>query len=123
VGTNRYCTLLMERSNLKISTGKETFEQSFYVSNLGNVKKNSTEIFNTIRGHWTIESDHFVRDTLFDEDAIQCRNPERMRIIASAINTSVNLLRRADKNQNLTAFRQEVNMDKTLIFKCLTKPK
>lgn len=115
--------VLVERKNFKISTGKETCEHSFYVSNLGDVKKNSCQIFNGIRGHWSIESDHFVRDTLFDEDAIQCRNPERIRIIASAINTSVNLLRRADKKENLTAFRQEINMDKKLIFRCLTQRK
>jgi predicted transposase YbfD/YdcC len=115
--------VLMERKNLRISTGRETIEQSFYVSNIGEVKENSRQIFDGIRGHWGIESDHFVRDTLFKEDDIQCRNPERIRIIASAINISVNLLRRGDENNNLTAFRQEINMDKTLIFKCLTKRK
>lgn len=113
--------VLMERKNIQIKTGKESFETSFYVSNLGNVKENSSQIFEAIRGHWAIEADHFVRDTLFAEDDIQCRNPERIKIIASAINTSVNLLRRTDKNNNLTAFRQEINMNRRLIFKCLTQ--
>jgi predicted transposase YbfD/YdcC len=113
--------VLMERNNIQIKTGKESFETSFYVSNLGNVKENSSQIFEAIRGHWAIEADHFVRDTLFAEDDIQCRNPERIKIIASAINTSVNLLRRTDKNNNLTAFRQEINMNRRLIFKCLTQ--
>lgn len=49
--------VLMERINHKVSTGKETIEQSFYVSNVGDVKKNSRQIFNGVRGHWSIESD------------------------------------------------------------------
>jgi predicted transposase YbfD/YdcC len=115
--------VFMERKSLKMSTGKETFESSFYVSNLENVKKNSRSIFDAIRGHWSIESDHFVRDTLFEEDAIQCRNPDRIKIIASGINTAINLIRRTDKENNLTAFRQKLNMDKRLIFKCLSQKK
>lgn len=48
------------------------------------------------RGHWKIESLHWVRDTTYDEDRSQVRKGNGPRTMATLRNTAIGVLRLAE---------------------------
>lgn len=57
-----------------IKSGKIMQEQSFYITNvaiLGEIKNVTQNLAHGIRGHWTIENVHQIRDVTFKEDNIR----------------------------------------------------
>ena len=53
------------------------------------------EMLDLVRGHWRIESNHWVRDVTFDEDRSQVRKKDGPRVMASFRNLAMNLFRLA----------------------------
>ena len=57
-----------------VKSGKIMQEQSFYITNvsiLKNMENLTINLANGIRGHWTIENLHQIRDVTFNEDNIR----------------------------------------------------
>ncbi|UZR99969.1 ISAs1 family transposase [Chondrinema litorale] len=120
--------MVVEKERYEVKTGKRSLETSFaaasYISNRssrknGKDKNIGKELFDTVRGHWRIESDHFIRDEGFGEDRIRCFNKWRARALAAIINVAVNLIRRNNDMQSITVFREKMNYDRRLALKCL----
>ena len=116
--------MVVERERYEVKTGKSSSETCFYISNRSNRKNGKKkgigkELFDAVRGHWRIESDHFVRDEGFGEDRIRCFNRWRARALAAVINVAVNLIRRHNDMESITVFREEMNYDRRLALKCL----
>ena len=44
---------------------------------------NAELLLKIVRGHWSIESNHHVRDRTYDEDRCQVREPNSARILAT----------------------------------------
>ncbi|UZR99963.1 hypothetical protein [Chondrinema litorale] len=84
--------MVVEKERYDVKTDKRSSEISFaaasYISNRSSRKNTENkdigkELFGTVRKHWCIESDHFVRDEGFGEDRIRCFNKWRARAIAA----------------------------------------
>ena len=76
------CTLIvMDRFTEELKTGKTSAERSYYVSNQP-APGHERELFNAIRGHWRIESTHYIRDVTFNEDHIRTKDPNEGQILS-----------------------------------------
>jgi hypothetical protein len=114
-------TLLVVKRKIKRSKdGNYSHQMAYYVSNKALVGKTGLELFNAVRGHWAVESDNYVREVTLGEDQIKCKQVPRIRIIASAINTVLNNIRRTDKNNNIRAFREELVFNRNMAISCLS---
>lgn len=86
--------IVMNRQTEIVKTKKRRSEKSFYISNLElKGKETALELFGAIRGHWGIESDHFIRDTTFGEDAVKTFNQPKAKVLATFLSLATNILR------------------------------
>jgi len=75
--------VVMERTTEILKTGKITKEISYYVTNqpVGTTQAQQ-ELFQAIRRHWGVESDHWIRDVTFNEDHVKSTATNRGQILA-----------------------------------------
>lgn len=69
-------------------------EVSFYITSLTEEQAGPARLGELIRGHWGIESRHYVRDRAFREDESQIRKGAGPQLMAMLRNTAGNLLKR-----------------------------
>lgn len=111
--------IVTEREVYQLKQKKTSIETAYHLCNMP-LKNNTDELFAAVRGHWSVENQNFTQDTLMCEDQIQCRKNNRMRAIASVFNVAINLIRKNDKNQNLTAFRENLTHSKSQVSACFS---
>lgn len=84
-------------------TGEKTGEQVFVITSLPAHLAGAKELAELIRGHWGIENRlHWVRDTVYSEDASQVRTGHGAHVMAGLRNLAVSTLRIAGCT-NITA--------------------
>ena len=82
-----------ERGDLAdVMTSAET---SYYVTSVTKQKAGPERLGAHVRGHWGIESLHWIRDWCFDEDRHQLRSDNVPRVMATLRNLAIALLRLA----------------------------
>jgi len=82
-----------ERGDLAdVMTSAET---SYYVTSVAKAKAGPERLGVHVRGHWGIESLHWIRDWCFDEDRHQLRSTNVPRVMATLRNLAIALLRLA----------------------------
>ena len=82
-----------ERKN--IATGEvEIYKQYGNLTSLSPQRATAADLLKYKRGHWSIENkSHWIRDTVFGEDASQVRAADIPAIMATLRNTAIALLR------------------------------
>jgi|LakMenE01Jun11ns_1017448.scaffolds.fasta_scaffold9785015_1 predicted transposase YbfD/YdcC len=88
----------LKRKTLHQKTGKIQEEHCLFITNTD--RHSSQEIAQTIRKHWGIESDNWVRDVTFREDKIRSKNNEMIKVLAVFITATLNLIRQ-QKHKNI----------------------
>ncbi len=73
--------IAMDRFTEKLKTGDTSAGRSYYVSNQP-LPGHEQELFDAIRGHWRIESAHWIRDVTFHEDHVRTKNPNVGQILS-----------------------------------------
>ena len=81
-----------KRTTLQCKSTKESCEVSYYISNAKIVAGKEQEIFNAIRGHWKVETNNYIRDVIFKEDALRTKESTITKVMASCRTIAVNLL-------------------------------
>lgn len=81
-----------------IKTDKVQEQTSWYLSNDVHLEEDNELLKtkqwgNAIRGHWGIESDHYVRDVTFKEDFLKIKDHQIQKIMSVCISAAVMLLR------------------------------
>ncbi len=105
--SSKFATLVVvERESTQCKTGKVSQETSYYLSNTTLEQTAPGELFETIRQHWSIEADNWVRDCTF-QDCIRCKEPTRSMTLASIISAAGNLLRQQKKGY-LKAMQEDI---------------
>jgi predicted transposase YbfD/YdcC len=107
-----------DRERWRHKTGHITRERVCFVSNLALSALRYWELVGAIRNHWQIEADHHVRDVTGGEDKIRCKEPTRLRSVASVLNVGINLLRAYDRKGNLRACWEDCTADRKAAFNC-----
>lgn len=93
----------------------ESFETSYYITDLPAKDAGPAALAGHTRGHWGIENQiHWVRDVTFDEDRHQLRAPRSStpRVIATLRNLAISVLRLAGVD-NIAAGTRWVSRDFT----------
>lgn len=85
--------------------GNRRTEVVYVICSLGMTDASAGSVAAWIQGHWAIESMHWVRDMVFDEDRHQLRTGSSPQIMATLRNTAVNLLRLAGHTRIAAALR------------------
>ncbi len=95
--------LKRRRTNRK--TGKVTIKTIYAVTSLTADRATPARLATLIRGHWTIEALHHIRDVTFAEDASQLRTGNAPRAMATWRNLAIGALRLAGARNIATALR------------------
>lgn len=93
--------IVMSRRTTEIAKQKFSAEVSFYLSNASlepDDEQIQQELFIAVRKHWGVESDNYIRDTSFKEDAVRTKNGNQGQILASLRTLAMCLFREAKIN-------------------------
>jgi predicted transposase YbfD/YdcC len=112
--------VVIDRQRLRLKDGQESGERAYFITNQTLTGQAGADLFEAVRKHWSVEIDNHVRDVTLGEDYIICRESNRMRSVASIINTGLNLIRRHNTNNNFVALREELNFDRQKAINCLS---
>ena len=77
----------------------------YAITNLTAVQANPAELADYIRGHWSIEALHHIRDVTYAEDASQIRTGTAPHAMASLRNLAIGILRAAGHTNIAKALR------------------
>ncbi|WP_323189375.1 transposase [Kitasatospora sp. NBC_00240] len=92
-------------TELNRKTGKVTIKTIYAVTSLTADRATPAQLAALIRGHWTIEALHHIRDVTFAEDASQLRTGNAPRTMATWRNLAIGALRLAGVRNIATALR------------------
>ncbi|MEZ0096034.1 ISAs1 family transposase [Streptacidiphilus sp. EB129] len=85
----------LKRRRVHRNTGKVTLHTVYAVTSLSADQATPAQLAALIRGHWSVESLHHVRDTTFAEDGSQLRTGNAPRAMATWRNLAIGALRLA----------------------------
>lgn len=72
---------------------KETRETVYAVTSLDAHQANPAELASHLRGHWTVEAQHHIRDRVFAEDASTVHAGNAPRAMATLRNLAIGSLK------------------------------
>lgn len=93
--------IVMARRTTEIAKQKSSAEVSFYLSNASlepDDEQIQQELFIAVRKHWGVESDNYIRDVSFKEDAVRTKNGHQGQTLASLRTLGMCLFREAKIN-------------------------
>lgn len=96
----------IRRRRCNLATGRWSTVTVYAVTNLTADQASPAELADWLRGHWSIEVLHHVRDVTFAEDASQVRAGNAPRAMAALRNTVISRLRLAGTTNIAQALRR-----------------
>ena len=85
--------IIVERESSTLDDVRVSIETRFYVTDLAEADACVEHLLRLVRGHWAIESLHWVRDNTFDEDRSQVRTGTLPRVLATLRNLAIGIIR------------------------------
>jgi predicted transposase YbfD/YdcC len=85
--------IIVERESSTLDDVRVSIETRFYVTDLTEADACVEHLLRLVRGHWAIESLHWVRDNTFDEDRSQVRTGTLPRVLATLRNLAIGIIR------------------------------
>ena len=111
--------IVIRRTSFEKSTKKSSDEFSFYLSNYQEKTEQKTVeiLVNTIRNHWSVESNNWQLDVTFNEDRVRVKQGNQAQIMGKLRCFAMNLLRESTpKIQNFQAcIERFIDSPETLI--------
>lgn len=95
--------------------GRTTHQAMLYVTSLTAEQACPADLLAHVRGHWTVESTHWVRDVTYAEDASRVRTGHAPRVMASLRNVSISLLRLTGVTNIAAALRHNARKDRHVL--------
>ena len=89
----------MNRKTFEKAKQKTTQETSYYVTNQVVAKSlcdSQKEVFNTIRKHWGVESDNWIRDVILAEDKVKTKSGNLAQVLATLRTLSMRFFRKGN---------------------------
>jgi predicted transposase YbfD/YdcC len=105
--------LLIERATTR--KGKTTYQAMLYITSLTAEQASPADLLAHVRGHWTVEVTHWLRDVTFNEDASQIRTGNAPRVMASLRNLAISLLKLHNTTNIAAALRHNARKDRRVL--------
>lgn len=97
-------------------------ETVYLITSLAPRQADAARLLALIRGHWSVESRHWLRDLTFGEDAARLRSGAAPQIMAALRNLVITLIRRPGTTQ-IAAYRQHLRSHPATAFRLLIPKK
>lgn len=104
---------LIERT--VVEKGATTYQAMLYVTSLTEEQASPADLLAYVRGHWTVEALHWVRDVVYAEDASRVRTGNAPRVMAALRNASISLLRLAGVTNIAAALRHNARKNRRIL--------
>ena len=106
-----------------VRAGATTRSETVYlITSLSPRQADPARLLALIRGHWSVESRHWLRDVTFGEDAARVRTGAAPQIMAAVRNLVITLIRRTGTTQ-IAAYRQHLRTPPTKALRLLVPKK
>jgi predicted transposase YbfD/YdcC len=110
-------SLVMVESTV-INGAKESNETRYFISSISAAKPE--QMLELIRGHWSIESMHYVLDVTFKEDASRVRQKNADHNLAILRRITLNMLKSADiSRKSIKSLRKRAGWQNSILKKIL----
>lgn len=86
--------------------GRETSEVAYAITSVPRSQANAGNLLAWSRGHWGIESHHWIRDVVWGEDGCRVRTGNAPQVLAAIRNAAVNFLRLSGISEITKTLRQ-----------------
>jgi predicted transposase YbfD/YdcC len=96
---------VLEVTRVVQERGETQREVRYYLTSCPPAKADAARLLALVRGHWGIESGHWIRDEVFGEDRSQLRTGNGPQIVAAFRNLVITLIRRTGTSA-ITATRR-----------------
>jgi predicted transposase YbfD/YdcC len=96
---------VLEVTRVVQERGETHHEVRYFLTSCPAAKADAARLLALVRGHWGIESGHWIRDVVFGEDRSQLRTGNGPQIVAACRNLVVTLIRRTGTSA-ITAARR-----------------
>jgi len=117
------CIAQVARLIRTVRTAKKTTTETVYlITSLTPRQADPARLLTLIRGHWSVESRHWLRDVTFAEDRSRLRNGPAPQIMAAFRNLALTLIRRTGATA-IAAFRQHLRSRPTKALRLLVPKK
>lgn len=95
--------------------GTTTYQAMLYVTSLTAQQAGPADLLAHVRGHWTVEATHWIRDVTYAEDASRVRTGNAPRVMATLRNVAISLLRLDDVTNIAAALRHNARKDRRVL--------
>ena len=73
--------------------GRTSYQAMRYIASLTQGQASPADLLAYVRGHWSVEVLHWIRDVTYHEDASRIHTGNAPRVVATLRNVAISLLR------------------------------
>lgn len=95
--------------------GRTSYQAMLYVTSLTASQANPADLLAYVRGHWSVEVLHWIRDVTYGEDASRVHTGNAPRVAATLRNTSISLLRISGVTNIAAALRHNAHKNRRVL--------
>ncbi|HEY2672796.1 MAG TPA: ISAs1 family transposase [Rugosimonospora sp.] len=95
--------------------GRTSYQAMLYVTSLTADQASPADLLAYVRGHWSIEVLHWIRDVTYREDACHARTGNAPRVAATLRNTAISLLRISGTTNIAAALRHNARKNRRVL--------
>jgi predicted transposase YbfD/YdcC len=95
--------------------GRTSYQAMLYVTSLTADQASPADLLAYVRGHWSVEVLHWIRDVTYHEDACHARTGNAPRVAATLRNTAISLLRISGTTNIAAALRHNARKNRRVL--------
>jgi predicted transposase YbfD/YdcC len=95
--------------------GRTSYQAMLYVTSLTADQASATDLLAYVRGHWSVEVLHWIRDVTYREDASRVHTGNAPRVVATLRNVAISLLRISGATNIAAALRHNAGKSRRVL--------
>ncbi len=113
----------IERESINKKTGKQSVETIYGVTSAPKEKDNPEQVLNDNRGHWAVESCHYIIDWNYDEDRGRIRTGFGPENVTRLRRFAIGLLKTKNKKESIPEKMKKLMLNTRAVFDYLKMTK